>query len=101
MVVYSSLKTELSGLQVNLKIEVQNFYKANFIPEAGTAFFYNPSLDTVNENVPRLQPDAVKVYPRKIDVGITSSTLGLVVDRLVPAQELSKVHLLQMVILKM
>ena len=26
---------------------------------------------------------------------------GLVVDRLVPAQELSKVHLLQMVILKM
>ena len=59
-------------------------YKANFIPEAGTAFFYNPSLDTVNENVPRLQPDAVKVYPRKIDVGITSSTLGLVVDRLVP-----------------
>ena len=59
-------------------------YKANFIPEAGTAFFYNPSLDTVNENVPRLQPDAVKVYPRKIDVGITSSTLPAVVDRLVP-----------------
>ena len=52
-------------------------YKANFIPEAGTAFFYNPSLDTVNENVPRLQPDAVKVYPRKIDVGITLSLIHI------------------------
>ena len=59
-------------------------YKANFVPTAGTAFFYNPTLESVNENVPRLQPDAVKVYPRKIDVGITSSTLPAVVNQLVP-----------------
>ena len=59
-------------------------YKANFIPTAGTAFFYNPSLEATNENLPKLQPDAIKIYPRKIDVGITSSTLSTVVDQLVP-----------------
>ena len=58
-------------------------YKANFTSQKGSAFFYNPNLDVVDENVPALTPDAVKILPRKLDVGITTVSLNDVADQLV------------------
>ena len=40
-------------------------------------------MDVVDENVPALTPDAVKILPRKLDVGITTVSLNDVADQLV------------------
>ena len=49
--------------------------KANFITEsAGTAFFYNPKLDTGNAISERLLPNSITTLPRKLKVGIQTTT---------------------------
>jgi hypothetical protein len=58
-------------------------YKAEFKP-LGTAFFYNPPIDTrtTNSFFGKLQTDPLIVYPRKLKVGITttSSSDGVFTD---------------------
>jgi hypothetical protein len=44
-------------------------YKANFTSTSGTAYFYNPTLDT-NDASSRLDADAIRTLPRKLKVGI-------------------------------
>ena len=48
-------------------------YKANFTSTSGTAYFYNPTLDT-NDASSRLDSDAIRTLPRKLKVGITTTT---------------------------
>ena len=49
--------------------------KANFITEsAGTAFFYNPKLNTGNAINERLLPNSITTLPRKLKVGIQTTT---------------------------
>ena len=48
-------------------------YKANFTSTSGTAYFYNPTLDT-NDASSDIIPDGIKTLPRKLKVGITTTT---------------------------
>ena len=50
-------------------------YKASFSTTPGTAYFYNPDLDVNNTNVPRLIKDGVKTLPRKLKVGIDTTSV--------------------------
>lgn len=59
-------------------------YKAEFTSQDGTAYFYNPKLGTDDANVPNLLPDGIKILPRKIDVGITTTTISEVTNLLTP-----------------
>ena len=49
-------------------------YKANFTSNTGTAYFYNPTLDT-NDSSSYLTEDAIRTLPRKLKVGITTTTV--------------------------
>ena len=48
-------------------------YKASFIQNSGTAFFYNSRMDTKSGNINRLLPNAIKTLPRKLKVGIVTT----------------------------
>jgi len=49
-------------------------YKANFSTTPGTAYFYNTPLTTIDANLPKLTLDPIKTLPRKLKVGITTTT---------------------------
>ena len=49
-------------------------YKAEFTTTPGTAYFYNPELRTNTGNIERLLPNAVTCLPRKLKVGITTTS---------------------------
>jgi len=46
-------------------------YKAQFTSQAGSVYFYNPSLGKRNNVIPRLLPNSIRTLPRKLKVGIT------------------------------
>ena len=49
-------------------------YKAQFSTTPGSVFFYNPKLETNTGIIERLLPNAIKTLPRKLKVGITTTT---------------------------
>ena len=49
-------------------------YKANFATSQGTAYFYNTPLTTIDANLPKLTLDPIKTLPRKLKVGITTTS---------------------------
>ena len=51
-------------------------YKASFIEDEGTVFFYNSKMETRTGNIERLLPNAIKTLPRKLKVGITTTTVS-------------------------
>ena len=53
-------------------------YKAEFTESEGTVFFYNSKMGTKSGNIERLLPNSIKTLPRKLKVGIvtTSDTDG-------------------------
>ena len=56
-------------------------YKStSFIENEGTVFFYNSRMDTGTGSIERLLPNSIKTLPRKLKVGITttSDTDGLI-----------------------
>ena len=56
-------------------------YKAQFTQNLGTVYFYNPKLGTRNSQTPRLLPNPIKTLPRKLKVGITTTTtLGSILN---------------------
>ena len=57
-------------------------YKASFVEDEGTVFFYNSKMETKTGNIERLLPNAIKTLPRKLKVGIvtTSDTDGLLTN---------------------
>ena len=63
-------------------------YKAQFTQNLGTVYFYNPKLGTQSSQVPRLLPNPIKTLPRKLKVGITTTTtLG---NTLIPGRKVSE-----------
>jgi hypothetical protein len=50
-------------------------YKAKFTAKSGTAYYYNPPLNNSSEILPKLLPNPIRTFPRKIEVGITTSTI--------------------------
>lgn len=48
-------------------------YKCRFV-SSGTVYFYNPDLNLEDSNVSKLVSNPVKTYPRKIKVGIQTTT---------------------------
>ena len=51
-----------------------NLYKAEFSTTPGTAYFYNTPLTSKDSNLPKLNEDAIKTLPRKLKVGITTTS---------------------------
>ena len=49
-------------------------YKANFTSNQGTAYFYNPTLDTYSDSS-QIISDGLRTLPRKLKVGITTTTI--------------------------
>ena len=49
-------------------------YKANFLSTEGTVFFYNSEMDTRSGNIERLKRNSIKTLPRKLQVGIQTTT---------------------------
>ena len=49
-------------------------YKANFTSKTGDVVYYNPNLTNDDSNLPRLVENAVKTFPRKLKVGIVTTT---------------------------
>ena len=56
--------------------------KAQFSTTAGSAFFYNPKLETNSGIIERLLPNAIKTLPRKLKVGITTTTHASTIAKL-------------------
>ena len=50
-------------------------YKAKFTSQNGTAVFYNPPLIPESSAIPYLGDNSVVTYPRKLKVGITTTTI--------------------------
>jgi len=61
-------------------------YKAEFTEKKGTAFFYNPRLRLGDTSIPKLIPDSIKIFPRKLDVGITTVSLPQIKTELRPGR---------------
>ena len=57
-------------------------YKAEFTEEEGTVFFYNSKMESKSGNIERLLPNSIKTLPRKLKVGIitTTDTDGLITN---------------------
>ena len=51
-------------------------YRASFSSTAGTAYFYNPKLDTSNGGTRILDEDPIETYPKKLTVGIETFANG-------------------------
>ena len=65
-------------------------YKAQFTQNLGTVYFYNPKLGTRNSQTPRLLPNPIKTLPRKLKVGITTTTtMGSI---LIPGRKVSETN---------
>ena len=56
--------------------------KAQFSTTPGSAFFYNPKLETNSGIVERLLPNAITTLPRKLKVGITTTTNASAIAKL-------------------
>jgi len=63
-------------------------YKANFTSNDGTVYFYNPDLGISENNTPQLLSDPLKIYPRKLKVGI--GTTAILNSVLVPGIKVSE-----------
>ena len=49
-------------------------YKAQFTTTPATAYFYNPKMEKGSAIIRRLTPNAIKTLPRKLKVGIQTTT---------------------------
>ena len=56
--------------------------KAQFSTTAGSAFFYNPKLETNSGIIERLIPNAIRTLPRKLKVGIQTTTNASTISKL-------------------
>ena len=63
-------------------------YKCKFV-ETGTAFFYNPQLDSSNSYVKKLGGNAIRTLPRRYSLGITTVTDSNVIGILTTGRKVS------------
>lgn len=67
-------------------------YKAQFITnQPGTAFFYNPTLDTSNGYVQRLTNNALTTLPRTGSLGITTTTNSTLISALSKGRKIADI----------
>ncbi len=64
-------------------------YKAEFTSNNGTATFFNPTLDQSNSYVVRLRENAITTFPRRLNVGIVTTTVGGVIGILTTGRKVS------------
>ena len=65
-------------------------YKAEFTSTTGTATFYNPTLDQSNSYVVKLRNNAITTFPRRLNVGIVTTTIGGVIGILTTGRKVSE-----------
>lgn len=64
-------------------------YKAEFTSTNGTATFFNPTLDQSNSYVVKLRENAITTFPRRLNVGIVTTTIGGVIGILTTGRKVS------------
>ena len=64
-------------------------YKAKFATTPGTAYFYNPKMEKGSAIIERLTPNAIKTLPRKLKVGIVTTTHASSVANLAIGKQVS------------
>jgi len=52
-------------------------YKANFTSTNGSVSFYNPTLTSLDDNVPSLPNNSIRTLPRKLQVGINTESTSI------------------------
>jgi hypothetical protein len=57
-------------------------YKCQFV-NSGTAYFYNPDLGVDDLNVSKLASNPIKCYPRKVKIGIQTTTNPVIINSFV------------------
>ena len=66
-------------------------HRANFVTDTpSTAFFYNPTLNQSNGYVPNLQNNPLTVFPRKLSIGITTTSNSTIVGILTAGRKVSE-----------
>lgn len=65
-------------------------YKAKFVNGPSTVYFYNPTLDSSNGYVNSLQNNALRTYPRRLKVGITTITNTATIGILTTGRKVSE-----------
>lgn len=65
-------------------------YKAEFTSFNGTATFFNPTLDQSNSYVVKLRENALTVNPRKLNVGIVTTTVSGAIGILTTGRKVSE-----------
>jgi hypothetical protein len=66
-------------------------YKAEFVTNTpGTAYFYNPTLNESNGYVKNLLGNPITTLPRKLTIGITTTTDSNIIDVLTPGRKISE-----------
>lgn len=70
-------------------------YKARFTSTNGSVLFHNPTLDSSNSYVERLDSNPITVLPRKVTVGITTTTNSTIIGILTTGRKVSTSSALQ------
>jgi len=71
-------------------------YKANFTSTNGTVYFHNPNVSVGNTtyvddlNIPQLVNNPIKVLPRRLNVGITTSSTSVLGTVLIPGRKVAE-----------
>ena len=64
-------------------------YRANFTETAGSVLFHNRALNQSNNYIPTLQPNPVTTHPRKLTVGITTTSDAGIMNNLSVGRKVS------------
>lgn len=66
-------------------------HRANFVTNTpATAFFYNPTLNESNGYIPNLQNNPITAFPRKLSIGITTTTNSTMIGILTTGRKISE-----------
>lgn len=66
-------------------------HRANFVTNTpATAFFYNPTLNESNGYIPNLQNNPITAFPRKLSIGITTTTSSTMIGILTTGRKISE-----------
>jgi len=64
-------------------------YKARFTSTSGSVLLHNPTLDESNGFVSKLNSNSISIVPRKVKVGIATTTNSSVINILTPGKKIS------------
>jgi hypothetical protein len=64
-------------------------YKANFTSNSGSVILQNPTLDVSNGYIPTLNQNPITILPRKVNLGITTTTNSTIIGILTTGRKIS------------